>query len=111
MISFLDNESQLAILQMHEASHVLLSHHLYEIVQEKLAEKRANKIRIIGTVKGSVVAGAVIRKKDALVGAAIGYSAADVIDHARRQRFSKESQLEADQFATQVLLQLRFDSR
>ena len=37
MISLLDNESQLAFLLMHEAGHVLLSHHLYQVVQEELA--------------------------------------------------------------------------
>ncbi|MBW8879117.1 MAG: M48 family metalloprotease [Acidobacteria bacterium] len=111
MISLLDNESQMAFLLMHEASHVLLSHQLYQIVQEKLAEKRANKIRIIGTVLGAVAGGVIGGKKDAGVGAAIGLAAANVIENARRQRFSKESQLEADQFAAQVLLQHGFDAR
>ena len=111
MISLLDNESQMAFLLMHEASHVLLSHHVYEIVQEKLAEKRANKVRLIGTVLGAVVGGAIGGKKDAAIGAAIGFSAADVLESARRKRFSKDSELEADQFATQVLLQHGFDAR
>jgi Zn-dependent protease with chaperone function len=111
MISLLDNESQMAFLLMHEASHVLLSHHLYEIVQEKVAEKRANRIRLIGTIVGAVVGGAVGGKKDAALGAAIGFSAADVMESVRRTRFSKDSELEADQFATQVLLQHGFDAR
>jgi hypothetical protein len=111
MISLIDNESQMAFLLMHEASHILLSHHVYEIVQERLAEKRANKIRIIGTVLGAVVGGAVGGKKDAVIGATIGFSAADILESERRKRFSKDSELEADQFATQVLLQHGFDAR
>ncbi|MFY9823694.1 MAG: M48 family metalloprotease [Thermoanaerobaculia bacterium] len=111
MISLLDNESQLAFLLMREASHVLLSHHLYQAVQEKIAEKRANKMRMIGTVLGAVVGGAIGGKKDAVKGAAIGFTAAEVVEQVRRYRFSKELQLESDQFATQVLLQQGFDAR
>jgi hypothetical protein len=116
MISLLDNESQLAFLLMHEAGHVLLSHHLYQVVQGELAEKRANKIRIIGTVIGAVVGGAVGGKKDAAIGGVLGYTAANSIvapmaEDFRRYRFLKESQLESDQFATQVLLQHGFDAR
>jgi hypothetical protein len=111
MISLLDNESQMAFLLMHEASHVLLSHKLFEIVQEKVAEKRAAKMRIIGSVLGAVLGGAMGGKKDAAVGAAIGFSATDIIENDRRQRFPKESEIEADQFATQVLLEHGFDSR
>jgi len=111
MISLLDNESQLAFLLMREASHVLLSHHLYQMVQEKVAEKRANKIRLIGSVLGAVVGGVVGGKNDAVKGAAIGLAAAEVAEQAQRYRFSKEILLESDQFATQVLLQHSFDAR
>src|SRR5215213_6396569 len=48
MISLLDNESQLAFLLMHEAGHVMLSHHLNQIIEEEKAEKRANRIKLIG---------------------------------------------------------------
>jgi Zn-dependent protease with chaperone function len=111
MISLLDNESQLAFLLMHEAGHVLLSHHLYQIVQEKIAEKRANRMRIIGTVVGALAGAAIGGKKDAVKGAVIGFAAADVVESVRRYRFMKESELESDQFATQVLLQHGFDAR
>jgi hypothetical protein len=111
MISLLDNESQMAFLLMHEASHVLLSHKLYEILQEKQAEKRAAKMRIIGTVLGAALGAAVGGKKDAAIGAVVGFAATDIIENDRRQRFSKESEMEADQFATQVLLDHGFDAR
>jgi hypothetical protein len=111
MISLLDNESQLAFMLMHEASHVLLSHHLYQIVQEKLAEKKANRMRLIGSLLGAAVGGAVGGKKDIVAGAAIGLATAEVAVKVQRYRFSKEIQFEADQFATQVLLQHGFDAR
>ncbi len=116
MISLLDNESQLAFLLMHEAGHVVLSHHLYQIVQEGVAEKRANRIRLIGSVVGAVVGGAMGGKKDVLIGGALGYMAADkavvpMTESFFRYRFQKETQIESDQFAAQVLLQHGFDAR
>jgi len=53
MISLLDNESQLAFLLMHEAGHVILSHHLFQFIEEAKAEKRANRMKIIGAVAGA----------------------------------------------------------
>jgi hypothetical protein len=116
MISLLDNESQLAFLLMHEAGHVLLSHHLYQIVQEGVAEKRANRIRLIGSVVGAVVGGAIGGKKDVLIGGTLGFLAADkavvpMTESFLRYRFQKETQIESDQFAAQVLLQHGFDAR
>jgi hypothetical protein len=116
MISLLDNESQLAFLLMHEAGHVLLSHHLNQIIQQQQAEKRANKIRMIGTLVGAVAGGISGGKKDAALGAGLGYMVADGIAvplaaSIGRYHFLKESQLESDQFATQVLLQHGFDAR
>ena len=111
MISLLDNESQLAFVLMHEASHLLLSHHIDEMVQEKVAEKRAKTVRIIGSVLGAVLGGAVGEKKDVALGAAVGLAAAETIVRVERHRFSMELQLEADQFAAQVLLQHGFDAR
>jgi Zn-dependent protease with chaperone function len=111
MISLLDNESQLAFVLMHEASHVLLSHHLDQMVQEKVAEKRANKMRIIGSVLGAVLGGVAGGKKDVAMGAALGLAAAEVAVQVQHYRFSRELQLEGDQFAAQVLLQHGFDAR
>lgn len=116
MISLLDNESQLAFLLMHEAGHVLLSHHLNQIIQEQQAEKRANKIRMIGALVGAVAGGISGGKKDVALGAGLGYVAADSLAvpmaaSIGRYHFLKESQLESDQFATQVLLQQGFDAR
>jgi hypothetical protein len=81
------------------------------MVQEKVAEKRANKMRLIGTVLGAVVGGAVGGKKDVAIGAAMGFTAAEAVVKYQHYRFSKELQLEADQFATQALLQHGFDAR
>ena len=43
MISLLDNESQLAFLLMHEAGHVILSHHLHQFVEEAKAESEGSQ--------------------------------------------------------------------
>ncbi|HEY0510623.1 MAG TPA: M48 family metalloprotease [Thermoanaerobaculia bacterium] len=111
MISLLDNESQLAFLLMHEAGHVVLSHHLNQFIEEEKAEKRANKIRIVGSVIGALAGGAIGGKKDALEGAAIGLAGAEIAIAVQKHRFLRETQLESDQFATQVLLQHGFDAR
>jgi hypothetical protein len=111
MISLLDNESQMAFLLMHEASHILLSHHLYRVVQEKILEKRANKMKLIGSLLGAAVGGAVDGKKGVAVGATVGYLAARSVEIVQRYTFLKESQFEADQFAAQVLLEHGFDAR
>jgi hypothetical protein len=111
MISLLDNESQLAFVLMHEASHVLLSHHLNQMVQEKVEEKRGAKMRVIGSLFGAVIGGVAGGKKGAAAGAALGLSAAEAVVRTERFLFSMETQLEGDQFATQVLLQHGFDAR
>jgi hypothetical protein len=111
MISLLDNESQLAFLLMHEAGHVVLSHHLNQIIEEEKAEKRAARVKLIGTVAGALAGGVIGGKKDVLPGAAIGLVGATVIEAVRNRRFMREIQLESDQFATQVLLQHGFDAR
>jgi Zn-dependent protease with chaperone function len=119
MISLLDNESQLAFVLMHEAGHFVLSHNLYQFIEEAKAEKRANGIRLIGTVAGAVAGGLtggmMGGKKDAAAGAAIGavvgLAGAEITEAVRRHRYLKEIQIEADQFAAQVLLQHGFDAR
>jgi hypothetical protein len=111
MISLLDNESQLAFLLMHEAGHVILSHHLHQFIEAEKAEKRANRIKLIGAVAGALVGGAVGGKEDAIKGGVLGVLGASVIESFRAHRFLKEIQLESDQFATQVLLQNGFDAR
>lgn len=112
MISLLENESQLAFLLMHEAGHVLLSHHLHQFIEEEMAQKRANQMKLIGTVAGALVgrvAGG--SSKDAVEGGMIGLAAANISVAIRARRFLKQIQLESDQFATQVLLEHGFDAR
>jgi hypothetical protein len=111
MISLLDNESQLAFLLMHEAGHVVLSHNLYQIIEEEKAERRADRIKLFGALAGAVIGGAVGGKKDAAVGGAVGLLGADLTIAFQNHRFMREIQLESDQFATQVLLQHGFDAR
>ena len=120
LISLLDNESQLAFLLMHEAGHVILSHHLHQMVEPILeaerAEKRARKMKLIGAVAGAVVGGIAGGSKQdaaagALTGLAIAHSAAEFARSAWSYRFSKSIELEADKFATEVLLHQGFDAR
>jgi hypothetical protein len=111
MISLLENESQLAFLLLHEAGHVLLSHHLHQFIEEEKAEKRANRIRLIGAVVGAVAGGVIGGSGDAVSGGIIGLGAAQIGMAFRSHRFMKEIQFESDQFAIQVLLQQGFDAR
>ncbi len=115
MISLLDNESQLAFLLMHEAGHVFLSHHLNQIIEEEKAQKRADRIRMIGTVAGAVAGGIVGGKQDILQGSLVGLGGAhigvSIAAAFRNHRFLRSIQLESDEFATQALLQHGFDAR
>lgn len=111
MISLLDNESQLAFLLMHEAGHVVLAHNLYQIIEEEKGERRAAKVRLIGTIAGALVGGAIGGQKDVAKGAAAGFLGAEISEAVRKHRFLREIQLESDQFATQVLLEHGFDAR
>ena len=112
MISLLENESQLAFLLMHEAGHILLSHHLHQFIEEERAEKRANRMRMIGAVAGAVVGGAIGGSSaDAVKGSATGLVIAEATRAYQAHRFMKAIQLESDHFATQVLLQQGFDAR
>jgi hypothetical protein len=115
MISLLDNESQLAFLLMHEAGHVMLSHHLNQIIEEERAEKRANRIRLIGTAVGALAGGLTGGKQDALIGGMVGYMGTGIglpiAESFRAHRFLREIQMESDQFAAEILLQHGFDVR
>lgn len=111
MISLLDNESQLAFLLMHEAGHILLSHHLHQFIEEEKEAKRAARLQAFGALAGAVVGGVVGGKEDVAKGAAYGVLGAAINITYRRHRFLKSIQLESDQFATQVLLQHGFDAR
>jgi hypothetical protein len=117
MISLLDNESQLAFLLMHEAGHVLLSHHVHQFIEEEKAEKKANRIKIIGAAAGALAG--ILGKgtsTGAGIGAIAGYAGTEkiglkIFESFRNRRFMREIQLESDQFAAQVLLQHGFDAR
>jgi hypothetical protein len=116
IISLLDNESQLAFLLMHEAGHVMLSHHLHQIIEEEKAEKRANRIKLIGAAAGALAGGVMGgTKAEAIVGGLAAYAGTglgvDIAGSFRSRRFLREIQIESDQFATQVLLQHGFDAR
>lgn len=116
LVSLLDNESQLAFLLMHEAGHVLLSHHLHQIVEEEKAEKRAKRIKLIGGIAGAVAGGLLGGGKgDALLGGAVAFAGSDIgvsmASAFRNHRFVREIQLESDQFATEILLPHGFDAR
>lgn len=115
IISLLDNESQLAFLLLHEAGHVVLSHHLQQIIEEERAEKRADRIRLIGTAAGALAGGLIGGKGDVLEGGVAGFMGSHLagapINAFLSRRFSRELQTESDQFATQILLQHGFDAR
>ena len=73
-------------------------------------DKRANKMRLIGTVIGAVV-GAAGRQERCCDRGASGIWLRDACRSIPRRRFLKESQFESDQFAAQVLLEHGFDAR
>jgi hypothetical protein len=112
MLSLLENESQLAFLLLHEAGHVLLSHHLHQFIEEERAAKRARKVALIGTALGAVAGGVVGGSSgDAMKGGLAGLVVASIVSDVRAHRFMKQIQFESDQFAVQVLLQQGFDAR
>jgi hypothetical protein len=117
MISLLENESQLAFLLMHEAGHVILSHHLHQIIDEEKAERRANRIRLIGAAAGALAGGVLGGSRaDVAFGGLVGFAGAEqlgvpIAAAFRNHRFMRQIQLESDQFATQILLQNGFDVR
>ena len=114
LISLLDNESQLAFLLMHEAGHVLLSHHLCEIIQNEKAEKRGDRIALIGSA-ASIVAGGLIGGSSggerAFQGTALAYLGSKLVSRFQRWRFTRVLQKESDRFAAEVLLSRGFDAR
>jgi len=134
MISLLDNESQLAFLLAHETGHIMLAHHVQQVIEEQKAENRAGKIKLAATAAGALggflglggakaggvggVAGLVSKvepAKAALLGGYLARKGADrgleMVDAFQSHRFIKEIQIESDQFATQILLDHGFDSR
>jgi hypothetical protein len=117
LISLLDNESQLAFLLLHETGHVMLGHHVQQVIEEEKGEKRASRMKVIGAAAGALAGRFLGGGK--LESAGIGYAGYEafkqfgvpIIDSFRSHRFLKEIQLESDLFATQVLLQNSFDPR
>jgi len=79
MVSMLENESQLAYVLAHETSHVLLSHHLYKIVEdvnrEARAKKRAGIFAALGAIGGAAIASSGNRLGGAAVGGLVGVEA------------------------------------
>jgi predicted Zn-dependent protease len=118
MISLLDNEAQLAFILMHEAGHVVLSHHLKQIIEEEKAEKKARRNRMIGAVAGAVVGGLVgedvtpqLALSGLIGGAAVASAAGATFGRFRERRFDRSIQLESDEFATEMLLRQQYDAR
>jgi len=127
MISLLDNESHLAFLLAHETGHIVLAHHIQQVIEEQKAENRAGKVKLIATAAGAAAGflglggrgGGVIGKVEAAeVAAGVSYLARkgadrglEMVDAFQSHRFMKEIQIESDQFATQILLDHGFDSR
>src|SRR5947209_1763977 len=127
MISLLHNESQLAFLLAHETGHIVLAHHIQQVIEEQKAENRAGKVTRIATAAGAAAGfpglggrgGGVIGKVEAAeVAAGVSYlvrkgadRGLEMVDAFQSHRFMKEIQLESDQFATQILLDHGFDSR
>jgi hypothetical protein len=129
MISLLDNESQLAFLLMHEAGHVMLAHHVQQAIQDEKWQEKTGKAkffgRLVGAAAGGLLAGggkaaagilnSATTAVDVFAGGYLGGMGAqkglDIVESFRNHRFMKEYQLEADQFATQILLQHGFDVR
>lgn len=118
LVSLLDNESQLAFVLMHEAAHVVLHHHLQQVIEEKKAEDRSKKLKFIGTAAGAVAGALGVggggRGKE-LFGAAGGLLSGKLADSSyrsyRNRRFMRENQFEADRFAIEALLLQGFDTR
>ncbi len=117
MISLLDNESQLAFLLMHEAGHVVLAHHLNQMIEAEKGVKRAKRLQLIGSLVGALAGGVVggISKGNPeggmAVGALAGLAAANIASSFQSHRFMRELQMESDEFATEVLLRNGFDAR
>lgn len=118
LLSLLENESQLAFILVHEAGHVVLAHHLEQIIGDEEAIKKGDRLRIFGAIAGAVLGAVAGKNKGNEVlastvptGAALGYALADSSRGFLNHRFLKEVQLESDQFATETLLSRAFDAR
>ncbi len=112
MISLLDNESQLAFLLMHEAGHVMLSHHLSQIIEEEKAKKKKKRNKVIGALAGAAIGGAVGGDSSgAFLGGTLGTFGASFTGRFRSKRFNKKIQEESDRFAINVLLRNHYDVR
>jgi Zn-dependent protease with chaperone function len=111
LISLLDNESQLAFVLMHEAGHVVLSHHLHQSIETEKAKRKGALVTGILSAIGAGAGRALGGAKGAVEGLAVGFAAGRIAEAVQRHRFVKELQLESDQFAAQVLLEHGFDAR
>lgn len=116
LVSLLDNESQLAFILMHEAGHVILSHHLLQVIEDEKAEKRQKRMALLGSAAGAVagaLSGGLATKgvAGAVGGWALGRYGEPYYSRYRNQRFLRELQIESDQFAVAALLDHGFDAR
>lgn len=122
LVSLLENESQLAFLLMHEAGHFLLAHHLQQVIDGERAERKEELIKIATSAVGVMLTRGLLGGGGGLespmldaMGGYYGYRSGRVVAAAygryRHRHFGKEVQVEADQFAAQVLLDKGFDAR
>lgn len=122
LISLVENESQLAFILAHEAGHVLANHHLAEIVDDTVRQRKAkNTGMFLGALGAAAGAVAGSNSSDyggmesAVMGAAMlgggGQTVASFALGRGRVKYHREIEVDADRIGMEIAFRQSYDIR
>jgi hypothetical protein len=106
LLTFIDNEAQLAFVLGHEVGHVL-EHHFEKNVRE--SRTRAKVGAAVGAGLGAILGGIAKGKEGAVTGAVAGVAAGVVIAAVTMNSYSRQQEDEADRRGAMLALDRKFD--
>ncbi len=108
LLTFVNNEAQLAFVLGHEIGHVV-EHHYARSVRE--ARTRARVGAVLGAGLGALIGGGTKGKEGALAGAVAGAAAGYAVATLTMNSYSRQQEDEADRRGVMLALDRKFDAK
>jgi predicted Zn-dependent protease len=108
LLTFVNNEAQLAFVLGHEIGHVIELHYARAVREARTRQKVG---AVAGVVAGAILGGLSKGKEGAVTGAAVGAVAGYVIAAVTMNSYSRQQEDEADRRGAMLALDRRFDPK